>query len=265
MFLKWRQFKVFRIVAFATLLLLFGLAVVSSASATQSPVINTNDNLIDGGWGAPIYTSTCSSGVPDQNEIESVWVQSWQSNGGNDGEIYFRMQTCTGPSFTSGLGGVAILDCDRNQTTNSVYDRIAIYNAAQDFVPLRDGTFFYMGTQCENETPGAAPCSIGERITTSNDTNEWRINYSLLPNSAGSAFPPGCRDAVNVGFAVANLTSGAISDQTPLFGWNVPTAVEVKQIKAYNQTWFNYLGLGALVFFIVIGSGAVIIYRRKQA
>ena len=258
MFSKWYQSSLFKVAAVFSLLLLCGLALTSSAKATPSPVINTDDGAIDGGWGAPFYTSTCSnSGIPDQNEIEAAWVQSWQTNGGNDGEVYFRLQTCTGPSFTSNIIGAAVMDCDRNLTTNTIYDRKVTFNAASDYIAILDGTNYFLGTQCETSV-----CPFGERM---NDTSEWRIDYTTIANAAGSPFPPGCRDAINIAFATANRSSGAVSDQTPLIGWNVPTAVEVKQIKAYSQPISDYIALGALGLFVVFGLGAVIIYRRKQA
>jgi hypothetical protein len=261
----------------ATVILL--LVGAGAAYATFAPLINTDDTLIDPSWAAPLYdNSACAKAVPLVDQIKFAWYQN------NDTNLMVRMEFCGAPALTSNNLAVLALDCDRNGTTSSMYDRLITYNPVNDYVDIKDGTGFSFQSPDNCGSPPPASCAFGERINPdqgSGNTVEYRINFSTFPDQ-GSPLPLGCRDGINiptptpanptvpygegvsVGFAVVRTSDKAIIDQTPLTPWNIPTLVQMKEISASNLSSLTPLTLGVLGALLVGGLGVAVIYRRRR-
>lgn len=175
--------------------------------------INTNDSAVDGGWGTPFYTSTCSNGsVDDGYEIRNAYVA-------NDGtNIYFRMTTCGTPSTSQLLSRLRIagaLDCNNDGDVDDPAsggpqgDRVGVY------APNSDGYGLYDGTN--TQVAGLSP-NLAERINPPGVDYELAIPLEVLY--------PGCRGStstIGVGMGTVEVAAQALTrDETPLISWNIP-------------------------------------------
>lgn len=264
MFTSWRQtHKNMRLLTVFVTVILTVLA-VGVVYATPSPTINTNDTAVDGGWGSPLYTSTTNNpSIDDDLEIKMAWFQ----NNGQD--LNFRIETWGGPAVRNSFIAVGILDCNSNSTPNGNPDRNILFNTQYDIVTVRsaNNSFLAYGNNCgTTNPPNNPPCPDCERTVTPDNKNlEWKlVNWPQYPIEDDYAFPADCRDQIQVKFAITN-SSGAVQSETPYFGWNIPTVVEMKEIKASNNTKIAPLSLGLLSLVVLGGFGAFTIYRRKRA
>lgn len=270
MFSKKNNSRQFVQAGMIALILVSGLLlVVGAANATLAPLVNTNDTAVDGNYGAPLYdNSSCAKAVADINEIKYAWFQ-------NNGDYFMmRIETCANSSLTSGYFADLMMDCGQDGKYNENVDRHFTYNWSNDAVNTRDGTIsFSFNWPCTS-----SPCVDGERVPSPNNNYlEWRIKYTDSPNEIGYAVPPNCRDAVNVAFGVFN-GSGTLIDTSCTgnnlancpagagsWAWNVPTVVEMKEIKVSDRTSLTPLALGVMGLLLLGGFGAVILYRRKRS
>jgi hypothetical protein len=226
-------------------------------AAPPAAPINTNDGIVDPQWSTPIYTSPSNrTDITDTLEIKYAWVMS------DGNQLYFRIQTYAPAALISGYGAVAAIDCDQDGLTNTHVDRLITWEISNDALAYRYGdTFETVGLYC---TVGF-PCPYGERVNSPNNDNvEWRGDYSVIPLDS-VAFPAGCRDAIGISIAIANMSSPSIMDNTPLYPWNVPTNVEVKGLKASSRPNLAPLMLGVLLLLIfAAGVTAVVNYKRRE-
>ena len=249
---SWTNYRKSLRIIMVILPFVIGLMVTVVVFATPSPVINTNDGVIDPNWGAPLFTQTCPA-VPTTNDISNAWIQS------NSNEIYFSLQTCVGPAIGGTHYAAALMDCDMNGSVNTTTDRWILYQPVNDYQDLRDGNKTTIASQCTGAI--GTPCEYGERI---NDTLEWRVDYSILSTDPASALPAGCRGQINIAFGVVNVNTGTLITQTTLKGFNVPTVVHMKEIKASSQPGETLLVVGLVGVILAAGLGAVVILRRKN-
>ncbi len=245
---------------------ILALLAVSVAYATPSPTINTDDTLVDGGWGAPLYASTTNNpNIADDKEIKNAWFQN------NSADMNFRIETWASPGLPSGFLAVGILDCNSNSTPNGNPDRNITYGIQYDIVTIRaavTNSFLGYGTNCGTvNPPGNPPCPDGERTITPNAANfEWKlVNWPALQSGEDYALPTDCRDQIQVAFATVNASNGAVLHQTPYYAWNIPTVVDMKEVKASNHSGLAPISLGLLGLAVLGGLGALVIYRRKRA
>jgi hypothetical protein len=225
-------------------------------AAPPATPINTSDGIVDPQWNAPIYTSSSNrSDVTDTLEIKNAWVMS------DDKQLYFRIQTYAAPALISGYGVVAAIDCNQDGATNTRADRLITWEISNDALAYRYGdTFEAVGLYCVV----GFPCPYGERVNNPEDDNvEWRGDYSVIPLDVES-FPADCRDNISISLAIANMTSGTTMDYTPLYPWNVPTNVEVKNIKASSRPDFTPSTVWVISFALAAVLGAVLIFRWRR-
>jgi hypothetical protein len=238
-----------------------GLVLVTVVYATPSPNIDTDDLAIGtagSGWGNPIATVDCA-GSTEVDKITNAWIQS------NTSQIFFRIQTCGKPAISSAGNLAGAIDCNSDGDVDDAGDRLVLYKPSSDEWALYDGGHNRLAVP----TNGAI---YGERISdpqTSNDNVEWRVDYATLNQEDPGYFPADCMNQVNVAFANGK-DDWSILDRvpavgSPLIGWNVPTVVEMKEIKASNRTSLTPITIGVLGVLMAVGLGVVIIYRRKKA
>lgn len=262
MIIKWRQLPKTLRLGTTLIPIILAFLVVGVVSATPSPTINTDDGQVDGGWGSPLYTSTTNNpGIDDDLEIKNAWFQ----NNGQD--LNFRIETWAGPAVRNTFIAVGVLDCNSNSTPNGNPDRNILFNTQYDIVTVRsaNNSFLAYGNNCgTTNPPNNPPCPDCERTSTPDNKNlEWKlVNWPQYPTEDDYAFPADCRDQIQVKFAITNSSGGIISE-TPYFGWNIPTVVEMKAVTASNRT-ATPLGLGFLGLVVLGGLGALVVYRRKR-
>lgn len=220
-------------------------------------LIDTNDGQVDSDWGTPIYTSAANQeDKTDTIEIKNAWLMS------DSEQLYFRIQTYAASALISGYGAVAAIDCNQDGLTNTRDDRLIAWEVSNDALTFRYGdTLESVGQPCII----GFPCEYGERVNVPNNDNvEWRADYSVIDPVQYTTFPADCRDAVNISLAIVNMTSTAIADNTPLYPWNVPTSVDVKEIKAASRPGISMFALGGIALVLVGGLSAGLIYRRQR-
>ncbi len=238
-------------------LIIFGLMIAGVGfAAPPSTPIKTDDGLIDPQWGAPIYSSTINNlDITDTIEIKNAWLMS------DANQLYFRIQTYSPAALLSGYGAVAAIDCDQDGLTNTRADRLIAWEVSNDALTYRYGdTLKSVGQYCII----GFPCPYGERLNDPyHDNVEWRGDYSVIPLDAES-FPADCRDAINISLAIVNMTTTTVSSNSPLIAWNVPTNIDMKEIKIVRQTSVTPLALGVTALILAICLGVVVTYRQRR-
>ena len=249
------NFKLRKKMLIWVILLLASIGTVITAGAAAI-TINTNDGNVDTNWIPPLYVDTDNNpALDDDKEIKSAWIGS-DGNGASANNIYFRIETYSGAAISNNYAGVAALDCNQSgSTADGNPDRRILYNTQYDFVSLRFPNNGYAGSQCDGSPPSNPPCNDGERTTTPTNANvEWVLsNISALPSGNDETFPADCRDQIDLSFAIANATSGAVYDQTPIIsGFNIPTVVDMTELSSGNNPSYSSWIIG--VFGLVAAS-----------
>jgi hypothetical protein len=230
-----------------------GFLLVGGANA--APVtINTNDGLVDPNWPTPRYISSSDNpAIPNALEIKTGYLAS------NPDRIYFRIQTYAAPASPTGYTAVAGIDCNNDNNTNDPYDRLIGYAPTGDYVWVADGTGSLIGS------PGV---QYGERVPASpnNDNLEWQLYFGAGSGLPISVFPDACRGAINVQFAITTFPGGVVQDQTGLYPWNIPTALDMEEFSATSGGSSRNIDLLILVGFLVIsgiGTCMFAVWQRR--
>ena len=243
-----------------------GFIIVSrNAYATASPDINTNDGAVDQNWSSPLYSNAdCSkTEIADTDEIRYAWFQN------NGSQMFMRFEMCAAPATSDGSISVLVMDCNQDGLYKTYADRLLTYNPQYDYVDLKDGTYQNSWKYCgETTPPDNPPCDYGERVPLAPDNNtlEYRIDYSIIPNETGSAFPPACRDdPVNIMFGIFNTNTGAETDKSGWYQWSVPAVVSVKRLDASSRSGIDLIGLAISGVLITACLGLLVATRRKKS
>lgn len=247
-------------------LIIIGIIVASSfAYATASPDVDTNDGVVDLNWSSPLYSNAdCSkTEIPDVDEIRYAWFQN------NGSQVFMRFEMCSSSAISDGSISVLVMDCNQDGLYKTYADRLLTYNPQYDYVDLKDGTYQNSWKYCgETTPPDNPPCDYGERVPAAPDDNtlEYRVDYSIIPNETGSAFPPSCRDdPVNIMFGILNTNTGAETDKSGWYQWSVPAVVDIKSINASSQSDLDFTGWVLSGLLVAVGFGLLIVTKRKNS
>lgn len=180
----------------ATTLAVLLLIAFSSVASADWTTIDTNNSIVDAGWGTADYSDTCTFTSRQVDEIKEAWVR-WDGTA-----IYFRIDTCATPPLTPAGGGksmraVAAIDCNNNGTFTDgdtggsangdrlvvYYDNTAGSNAGQVWILQGNGTTVIQlsGTDYSEEVPTPTPAST---------SIEWQTPMQYLY--------PGCRASTGI-------------------------------------------------------------------
>ncbi len=189
------------------------LLVVSVASAAWMS-INTNDGLVAGNLGTPLYTNPVNDpNLADYLQIKNAWAV-------NDGTgFYFRLEAYGQPAAGTETQTLRVgvgFDCNNDGDVADPYvsgpdgDRKVVYwvNSTADQVWIYSGTNQQIIQLPDN--------TYGERVGA---TYDWWVPIKYLP--------PACRASaatIRLGLATVKMVSGSpvTQDDTPLYPWNNP-------------------------------------------
>ncbi len=182
-----------------------------SESIARWITVDTDDGLVDVGWGDPFYRGSCDNeALDDRWEIRNAWVRN------NGTSIYFRLQTCAGPALdgNANLRASGAIDCNLDGDFTDPFetgpqgDRIVNYNPSAD----PDTIVIVSGS---GQSVAFYSDAYGERP---DDTNmEWKADLK--------DFYPACRgsvERVDLALAVIDIDITDALDVTPVQPYRMP-------------------------------------------
>lgn len=219
--------------------------------------IDTTDSTV-AEWdnqGIPTFqtdpTGDTINGGGNQDDIVETRVAT-----GNDGKLYFRLQTLASPAVNAlNHSAAAYIDCDRDGVTGEQDDRLVTY--IPHYSPFGIGSGSERITLCEGNEGQCTALGpdAGQQV---NEYIEWGVTIADLPAN--------CQDDVDIKFYTAIAVFGAqstvLDETTPLKGWNIPTAVNLKGVQARGSSIAGVAALIALGLFLIAGAA---IWRRRTA
>jgi hypothetical protein len=206
--------------------------------------INTNDGLVDSNWPAtPFLTDPTGDAAPGE-DIQNFWV----GTDANPPTVYFfRAQLATWMPTTSNYFLETRLDCNNNGSFFDSADVVVDYSPMADLTDVLNGTFANEDTQ---------PNTFGE-VTNATGVYEWKAATSGPNVNWGQ-----CKSGSHINVMLATVDPTFIDvDTTSSRGFNVPTAVTLRDLSAQSSAATSTLPLAVLV--LALGVGALLITRRR--
>lgn len=242
-------------------LFIMGLIFFSAGTIAFAAIYNidTDDGSISewAAQGIPVFQTDAIGDTQNGGTPNDDIVQAWVATGNNGNTLYFLMKMAAAPALNANNNrtAVASIDCNNNGVDEEPEDRLIVYYPGNDWLVISQGDQSYYTFGNANQ---------GQRADPPDDEYiEWSVDLSQLPPDSQT---PGvdCSGAVGIRFGTAdNSTSPAIvlDDTSPLRGWNIPTAVNLKDVQARHNATLGLAALIALLGLSFIG-GSVYAFQR---
>jgi hypothetical protein len=235
--------------------LMVSMMIAVAAFAVQY-TINTTDNTT-AEWdnqGIPVFQTDATGDTTNNGNVRDDITETRVATG-NDGKLYFLMQTNGSPAVNDlNHSAAAYIDCDRDGVTGEQGDRLVTY--IPHYSPLGIGSGTERITLCEgNEAQCAAlGPDAGQQV---GDHIEWGVTITDLP--------AGCQNNVDIKFYSAIAVFGSQStvlDETSLKGWNIPTPVTLSQVHGHTALSWGW-ALIAIVSMMLL-PGILFFWRSRR-
>ena len=219
--------------------------------------INTNDNTV-AEWdnqGIPVFQTdptgdTINGGGPKDDIIETR-----VATGDSGNTLYFLLKTDQGPAVDDiNHSTAAYLDCDRDGVTGEASDWVVSYTPNyQLLIGTSERAVLCSGDEVNCLALGP---DSGQQV---GQYTEWSVPVSELTS---------CQTDVDIKFYTTIVQFGSqatVLDDTPLKGWNIPTAITLKEMQAQAAGMGMILPVLLAVGFAVLLGALAWLWRRRTA
>ena len=246
------------IILFIMGVLFFGAGAIAFAAIYN---IDTDDGSISE-WAAqsiPVFQTDAVGDTQDGGTANDDIVRAWVATGNGGKTLYFLMQLNAAPALNadSNRTAVASIDCDNDGIDEEPEDRLIVYYPGNDWLIISQGDQSYYTFGNANQ---------GQRADPPDDEYiEWSVDLDQLPPDSQT---PGvnCRGQIGIRFGTADSATNpatVLDDTNPLRGWNVPTAINLKDIQARHDITLGAAALMALLGLGLIGGSAYVFQRSR--